>query len=77
MRSFSVPTPFSVRFLSDDDFVDEIEQDVVDSALLTAFVIFDRLVRLAFDDKDDTFVAVVRLSIDDCDDAMNGRRNFT
>lgn len=59
--------PFSVRFLLDDDLVDETVVDVVDSALLTAPV--GRFVRLAFDDKDESFEARGRLSTDDCDDA--------
>lgn len=57
--------PFS-RFLLDDDLVDEIVVDAVDSPL---FVVV-RFVRLAVDDKDETLAVRGRLSIDDCDDAV-------
>lgn len=73
MRSFSLvePLPFSVRFLLDDDLVETVV-DVVDSALLATLeaVGVVRFVRLALEDKDETFVVRGRLSIDDCDDAV-------
>lgn len=70
MRSFelSLFVPLS-RFLLDAGFEEETVVDV-DSTLLFA----DRIVRLAFDDKDETFAVRGRLSIDDCDEAINYQR---
>lgn len=59
----SLFVPFS-RFLLVDDLDDETVVDAVDSPL---FVV--RFVRLADDDRDETFAVRGRLSIDDCEDA--------
>lgn len=67
----SLPFPFSRLRHDDDDFVDEIVVDAVDSPLLAV-----RLVRVVTDD--DAVVVVAadilelrgKLSIDDCDDAI-------
>jgi hypothetical protein len=58
--------PFS-RLRLDDDFVDDTVVDAVDSPL---FVVVGRFVRLAVDDKDETFTLRGRLSIDDCEEAV-------
>lgn len=71
MRSFelSLLMPLS-RFLLEVDFEEETVVDVDSALLVTA-----RLVRLAFDDKDETFAVVRgRLSIEDCDEAINFQR---
>lgn len=67
MRSFelSLFVPVS-RFRLEVDFEEETVVDV-DSALLVT----TRLVRLAFDDKDETLAVRGRLSIEDCDEAIN------
>lgn len=66
MRIFelSLFMPLS-RFLLEVDFEEENVVDVDSALLVTA-----SLVRLAFDDKDETF-AGGRLSIEDCDEAIN------
>lgn len=67
MRSFEL-SPFMPlsRFLLEVDFEEETVVDVDSALLVTA-----RLVRLAFDDKDETFAVRGRLSIEDCDEAIN------
>lgn len=63
----SLPVPFSrcLRHV-DDDFVDEIVVDVVDSPLFTVRFVLRTAVT---DGEDDILELRGKLSIDDCDDA--------